>query len=214
MRVIGGGAFRHLFHIHNAQDTNDSGDGDDDDDDEATQFIQSGSGYFHGGGWRRRRRRGVPTFEKVPSDVGRDLMNSGHFGSCERNVAPVRKKKLAYRLMRRELGLGSQGTQNTVDRLIAQVCIDVFFDGWVTSPGGSIQTPRAGPMRLKYDAHADRCVQSLIPSSAADLIIHYDRRCYSGQFSDDGNFFFSCAQDFRVRMYDTSNPYNWQYYKV
>ncbi|KAI4165162.1 MAG: hypothetical protein LQ342_001030 [Letrouitia transgressa] len=56
--------------------------------------------------------------------------------------------------------------------------------------------------------------QDLIPSSNADMIIHYDSRCYSGQFSDDGNFFFSCAQDFKVRMYDTSNPYKWRYYKT
>ncbi|KZF20482.1 WD40 repeat-like protein [Xylona heveae TC161] len=56
--------------------------------------------------------------------------------------------------------------------------------------------------------------QDLIPSSKADTIIHYGSRCYSGQFSDDGNFFFSCAQDFRVRMYDTSNPYRWKYYKT
>ena len=45
------------------------------------------------------------------------------------------------------------------------------------------------------------------------MIIQYDRRCYSGQFSDDGNFYFTCSQDFRVRMYDTSNPYEWKYYK-
>ncbi|KAH8703702.1 WD40-repeat-containing domain protein [Talaromyces proteolyticus] len=55
--------------------------------------------------------------------------------------------------------------------------------------------------------------QDLIPGSTADKIIHYDTRCYSGQFSDDGNFFFCCGQDFRVRMYDTSNPYDWKYYK-
>jgi len=55
--------------------------------------------------------------------------------------------------------------------------------------------------------------QDMIPASSADSIIHYDSRCYSGQFSDDGNFFFSCSQDFRVRMYDTSNPYKWRYYK-
>lgn len=54
----------------------------------------------------------------------------------------------------------------------------------------------------------------MIPSSVADKIIHYDARSYSGQFSDDGNFFFSCAQDFKVRMYDTSNPYEWKYYKT
>ena len=58
------------------------------------------------------------------------------------------------------------------------------------------------------------CLQGLIPSSTADTIIHYNSRCYSGQFSDDGNFFFSCAQDFKVRMYDTSNPYKWKYYKT
>ncbi|KAK5008805.1 hypothetical protein LTR39_005078, partial [Cryomyces antarcticus] len=54
----------------------------------------------------------------------------------------------------------------------------------------------------------------MIPSSTADTIINYDARCYSGQFSNDGNFFFSCAQDFKVHMYDTSNPYAWKYYKT
>ncbi|KAK1144877.1 hypothetical protein N8T08_004890 [Aspergillus melleus] len=56
--------------------------------------------------------------------------------------------------------------------------------------------------------------QDLIPDSIADKIIHFDSRCYSGQFSDDGNFFFACAQDFKVRMYDTSNPFEWKYYKT
>lgn len=50
--------------------------------------------------------------------------------------------------------------------------------------------------------------------SAAEKIIHFDSRCYSGQFSDDGNFFFCCSQDFNVRMYDTSNPHDWKYYKT
>ncbi|PTB70465.1 WD40 repeat-like protein [Trichoderma citrinoviride] len=56
--------------------------------------------------------------------------------------------------------------------------------------------------------------QNLIPGSKAEKIIHYDHPIYSGQFSDDGNFFFSCCQDFNVRMYDTSNPYNWKLYKT
>ncbi|KAL7894917.1 WD40 repeat-like protein [Trichoderma sp. TUCIM 5745] len=56
--------------------------------------------------------------------------------------------------------------------------------------------------------------QSFIPGSRAEKIIHYDHPIYSGQFSDDGNFFFSCCQDFNVRMYDTSNPYNWKLYKT
>lgn len=54
----------------------------------------------------------------------------------------------------------------------------------------------------------------MIPTTKADHIVHYDDPVYSGQFSDDGNFFFSCSQDFKVRMYDTSNPYNWKHYKT
>ncbi|OCK83813.1 WD40 repeat-like protein [Lepidopterella palustris CBS 459.81] len=126
---------------------------------------------------RRGRGRGRKAFQKVPSDEGRNLMGSGAFGTNDRPEDTIkRKKKLAYRLMRRELGLGSSGRQRNSNRLISQ---------------------------------------GMIPeSSKADTIIHYNARCYSGQFSNDGNFFFSCAQDFRVRMYDTSNPYNWRYYKT
>ncbi|KAK2858482.1 hypothetical protein FQN49_004692 [Arthroderma sp. PD_2] len=56
--------------------------------------------------------------------------------------------------------------------------------------------------------------QELIPGTAADTIIHYESPCYSGQFSDDGNFFFTSSRDFKVRMYDTSNPYIWRHYKT
>ena len=46
------------------------------------------------------------------------------------------------------------------------------------------------------------------------MTIQYYYPVYSGQFSEDGNFFFSVVKDFRVRMYDTSNPYNWRHYKT
>ena len=75
--------------------------------------------------------------------------------------------------------------------------------------------------RLGLDARgsarrANRFIaQDMVPAtSPADKVIHYDSRAYSGQFSDDGNFFFSCTQNFKVRMYDTSNPYEWKYYKA
>ncbi|KAF4583110.1 WD repeat protein [Ophiocordyceps camponoti-floridani] len=60
----------------------------------------------------------------------------------------------------------------------------------------------------------DMVTQTLIPGTRAEHIVHYDHPVYSGQFSDDGNFFFSCSQDFKVRMYDTSNPYRWKHYKT
>lgn len=56
--------------------------------------------------------------------------------------------------------------------------------------------------------------QGMIPSSNADMIIHFDQPVYSGQFSQDGNFFFTANKDFKVSMYDTSNPYDWKHYKT
>ncbi|KAF1933817.1 WD40 repeat-like protein [Didymella exigua CBS 183.55] len=147
-------------------------DGDNEDD------SDPGTGYDAVGprsSRRARRARGEALYEKVPSEQGQELMNGGLFGSNTRREDTVRRKKrLAYNIMRRELGVGSAGRQKNVTQLMKQ---------------------------------------DMLPESAADTIIHYNARCYSGQFSDDGNFFFSCAQDFRVRMYDTSNPYDWKYYK-
>ncbi len=56
--------------------------------------------------------------------------------------------------------------------------------------------------------------QSLIPSPEPEMVIYFPEAVYSGQFSEDGNFFFCCAKDFKVRMYDTANPYNWRHYKT
>ncbi|KAF2264347.1 WD40 repeat-like protein [Lojkania enalia] len=147
------------------------------DDEDEEEETEQGTGYDPvGPTTRRRRNRGRVAFQKVPSDEGRELMNSGIFGTNPRPQDTIkRKKRLAYDIMRRELGAGSDGRQKNANWLMRQ---------------------------------------NMIPESVADTIIHYNARCYSGQFSDDGNFFFSCAQDFRVRMYDTSNPYDWKYYKT
>jgi WD repeat-containing protein 23 len=149
---------------------------DDDDDEEESDQDTAYDPAATGRTLRSRRPRGRAAFAKVPCEQGQELMNAGAFGSSPRSENSVKKKKkLAYDIMRRSLGLGSEGRQKNATRLLKQ---------------------------------------DMIPESVADTIIHYNARCYSGQFSDDGNFFFSCAQDFRVRMYDTSNPYDWKYYKV
>ncbi|KIV89378.1 hypothetical protein PV10_08951 [Exophiala mesophila] len=69
--------------------------------------------------------------------------------------------------------------------------------------------------RSSFRRQNNLIAQDMVPNNTtADKIIHYDSRAYCGQYSDDGNFFFSCTQNFKVRMYDTSNPYEWQYYKT
>ncbi|MBE3045496.1 hypothetical protein IMZ48_23710 [Candidatus Bathyarchaeota archaeon] len=54
----------------------------------------------------------------------------------------------------------------------------------------------------------------MIPSGRAETTMFFNAPVYSGQFSDDGNFFFACGHDFKVRLYDTSNPYMWKHYKT
>ena len=63
-------------------------------------------------------------FPKVPSDVGRMLMISGNFGSNEyyQDTLKKRKRKLARRLMNRELGLDIVHDR-TANRLVLQVHI-------------------------------------------------------------------------------------------
>lgn len=98
-------------------------------------------------------------------------MDSGAFGTSDR-TATRHKKKLARRILDRELGVGNQ--------------------------------------RINQQAMA----QDMVPTSDADMVVHYRAPVYCGQFSQDGNFFYACVKDFKVRMYDTSNPYNWRYYKT
>lgn len=68
--------------------------------------------------------------------------------------------------------------------------------------------------RTEQKINLDLMAQQMIPSSKPEMVIHYDDPVCCGQFSDDGNFFYACVKDFKVRMYDTSNPYNWTHYKT
>ena len=116
-------------------------------------------------------------------------MDNGTFGNndrCDHSACGLplsersmhKRRRLARRMLDRELGMGKQGF---------------------------LQRPRV---------LSSLATQSLIPCSKADLIVNMDARCYSGQFSEDGSFFFACGQDYKVRLYDTSNPYDWKYYKT
>jgi WD repeat-containing protein 23 len=93
----------------------------DDDNDEEEEY-----GIHYGGYGVRRRRRERPAgdvFPKVPSDVGTELMRSGLYGSDPHYVDKLkqRKKRLATKLMWRELGIGTTGAQKRDARAVFQV---------------------------------------------------------------------------------------------
>jgi len=78
---------------------------------------------FHGLRFGRRRRDPyLSDPPQVPSSYGRQLMESGVFGTHERQENRIKKKKkLAARIMRRELGLESPGGQRSSTNLARQV---------------------------------------------------------------------------------------------
>lgn len=79
--------------------------------------------------WARRRQKPDPNrFPKVPSDAGTELMNSGLFGANAAQAVNSRdkmslgkKKKLAWRIMERELAVNNFATEKLSNRLLAQV---------------------------------------------------------------------------------------------
>ena len=92
---------------------------DDDDEGEEEDYEQE-SHYLRSG----RRRKTEPAFQPppVPSPEGQRLMGEGVFGRNEgwEDEARKRRKKVARRLMMRELGLDAYGTKRE-DDMISQV---------------------------------------------------------------------------------------------
>ncbi|OAA64373.1 WD repeat protein [Niveomyces insectorum RCEF 264] len=167
------------------------GGGDDGDDDEEE------IGRY--GRMRRRRQQRDPNrFPKVPSEEGRKLMDSGVFGATERLRADNRS------------------------------ILDLVTDNNNSHTLRPRVAPRRRPVPLRLldrelgsgGAATDwlltkkMIAQSMVPATQADMILRYDAPVYLGQFSDDGNFFYSATKDFRVRMYDTSNVNDWHHYKT
>lgn len=74
-------------------------------------------------GPRQRRRQLDPNrFPKVPSEKGTELMNSGTFGASEKVSSNLRsKKRLARRILDRELGIGNRTGRRVNQGMIAQV---------------------------------------------------------------------------------------------
>ncbi|SMY29792.1 unnamed protein product [Zymoseptoria tritici ST99CH_1A5] len=159
-------------------------DEDDDEDEDA-------EGYSYAGYDRRRLRRRRPSFEgdrypPIPNEKGKELMESGTFGHNDRCEHTACGMPFSDHTMRKRRRL----SRRMLDR--------------------EMGVENRGRARALNGLAS----QTLIPGSKADLIINLNARCYSGQFSEDGSFFFACGQDFKVRMYDTSNPYDWKYYNT
>ncbi|KAJ6611484.1 WD40-repeat-containing domain protein [Mycena sp. CBHHK59/15] len=49
-------------------------------------------------------------------------------------------------------------------------------------------------------------LQDLIPNSSGTTVMEYDANVYTAQYSADSSFFYTCSQDFRLNIFDTTVP--------
>lgn len=160
---------------------------DDDDDEEEDEDDEDYLDETEDPRQRLRRRQFVgDRYPPIPSESGAKLMQSGNFGYNDR----CRHTACGVPL--------SAATQRQKRKLSYRM----------------LHRELGLESRGRNNVYSRLASQSLIPGDKADLIVNLNARCYSGQFSEDGSFFFACGQDFQVRMYDTSNPYDWKYYKT
>ena len=134
MQLIQNSGVERLLRLGAGPYDDDSDEDDDDYQEEEEEFAPR---------WRRyRRRKPDPNrFPKVPSDEGTELMNSGVFGSSEAYTVTSndrgsigKKKKLAMRILDRELAIESPAKQKLNQRLMAQVRLTEALSGPVLTP--------------------------------------------------------------------------------
>lgn len=71
--------------------------------------------------WVDSRRPDPNRFPKVPSEAGRELMDSGQFGANPSTSERSAKKALARRILDRELGISNPAESRRNNKLIVQV---------------------------------------------------------------------------------------------
>ncbi|KAJ3879454.1 WD40-repeat-containing domain protein [Lentinula edodes] len=47
---------------------------------------------------------------------------------------------------------------------------------------------------------------NIVPNSNGVIVANYDANIYTAQYSNDSSFFYTCSQDFRLHIYDTTAP--------
>ncbi|EED77561.1 predicted protein, partial [Postia placenta Mad-698-R] len=54
--------------------------------------------------------------------------------------------------------------------------------------------------------HKEDLTSDLLPNSNGTAVAEYHANAYVGQYSSDSSFYYTCARDFRLHVYDTTAP--------
>ncbi|WFD42351.1 hypothetical protein MPSI1_000993 [Malassezia psittaci] len=80
---------------------------------------------------------------------------------------------------------------------------DLLTQPWTAKYGG-IASQIARRKTLARPSLKFQLAYPLLPNSRGVLVAQYPAPCYSGQYSADSSFFYTCTRDMRVHVYDTT----------
>lgn len=109
---------QHILHSNGWATNLAANEEDDDEEDDPDYFLPAFRRRMQGRGAKEK-----PSFPKLPSDAGTELMGEGHFGTNQYYVDRLKKRKMGFatNLMWRELGVDSHGVRKRADQSISQV---------------------------------------------------------------------------------------------
>ncbi|KAF9469759.1 WD40-repeat-containing domain protein [Collybia nuda] len=58
----------------------------------------------------------------------------------------------------------------------------------------------------RFSTPKEDYTDNLVPNSNGTAVAAYDANIYTGQFSADSSFYYTCSQDFRLHVFDTTAP--------
>jgi WD repeat-containing protein 23 len=194
------------------------------DDDDELQRVSDAMDAFRANrlpsilfGFDHQRRYGSRSSREItqpvddkPNEKGQLLMGSSDFGSVS-SCKYLHSVEVLIQTVNRKV---SQDVDTTaaIKEGVGHIQFQGTNDGIQSGHCPITSTGKQGGFRNKWGLMA--VFLGSMDAYADVRFADHDHHCYIGQFSVDGNFFYSCDQDMKVRMFDTSDPYDWKYYKT
>ncbi|KAF7302962.1 WD-REPEATS-REGION domain-containing protein [Mycena kentingensis (nom. inval.)] len=67
-------------------------------------------------------------------------------------------------------------------------------------------TLRSREARARPRVYKEAYTSTLVPNCNGTTVAQFDSNVYTGQYSADSSFFYTCSQDFRLNLFDTTVP--------
>lgn len=75
-----------------------------------------------------------------------------------------------------------------------------------SKPARLSRSPGQPSVRLPVASPRSSIVSDMVPNTNGTTVATYDANMYTAQFSDDSSFYYTCAQDYSLHIFDVTKP--------